>query len=74
MSSLRAGGEAQAEFLQGEIISDFLARTPAEGLINDPLLSWSTPVCRWVTRHLCTGVFCGPGTTRDPTRCPINQP
>jgi hypothetical protein len=71
MSELLTPANSQAEFLKGGIISDFLPRTPAEGIVGGPILRWSTPVCGWVTRHLCTSVFCGPPPiTRDPTLCP----
>jgi hypothetical protein len=62
---------SHAEFLQGSIVDTFLPTISSDAF--DPTVAvWSTPVCRFVTRNLCTSIFCGPGTTRDPTVCPTN--
>jgi hypothetical protein len=69
MSELSTPANSQAEFLKGGIISDFLPWTPAEGVAGVPMLSWSTPVCRWFTKRLSCN--CAPRPiTRDPTDCP----
>ena len=61
----------QAGFLDGYILADYLPSTPGEGIVGVPMYSWSTNVCQFVTRHLCTGIFCGDGPiTRDPIDCP----
>jgi hypothetical protein len=60
----------EAQFLSGAIADEFLPKAGARGFDDLIVNVWSTPVCRWVTRHLCTGIFCpNPGTTRDPTTC-----
>ena len=56
----------EAQFLKGAIVDEFLPKTAAGGFDDFIVNVWSTPVCRWITRHLCTGVFCGPGTTGSP--------
>jgi hypothetical protein len=61
----------EAQFLSGAIADEFLPQAAARGFDDLIVDSWSTPVCRWITRYLCTGIFCpNPGTTRDPTTCP----